>query len=170
MKTEGDIMNRFLPFCFLFLLSLPAAALDDTHAKYLGGTVPGITVGAVGRLDTTSETALTVVYAGNKIAIPYASIQSYEYSSPVARHLGILPVIVIGLIKARQHHHFFRISYRDRGRDQNRDPGNEITQVLVLEVSKHTPRVLEAILQARAPAASKSRYPSIPGGCGCAPD
>ena len=35
-----------------------------------------MTVGNVGRLDTTSETSLIFLYAGTKLAIPYASIES----------------------------------------------------------------------------------------------
>ena len=86
-------VKGFLPFCFFLLLSLSAAALDDGHAKYVGGTVPGLTAGTIVRLDTTSETSLTFQHAGNKVEIPYASIQSYEYSKEVARHLGVLPTL-----------------------------------------------------------------------------
>ena len=151
-------MEKFLQFCFLLFLSFPTAALDNGHAKYVGGTVPGITAGVVGRLDTISETALTFVYAGSKVTIPYASIQSFEYKQEVARHLGVLPAIAVGLIKARQHHHFFRITYRDSD--------SEMTQVVMLQVPKHTPRVLGAILHARTPVAGKND-PSIRSGCGC---
>ena len=118
-------MKRFLPFCFLLLLSLPAFALDDGHAKYVGGTVPGVDAGVIGRLDTTSETSLIFLQAGNKIEIPYAAIESYQYSTEVSAHLGMSPAIAVRLVKRRRHSHFFRISYR--GQDS-------AVQVVVLEV------------------------------------
>ncbi len=135
-------MKNFLPFCFLLLLSLPAVALDDGHAKYVGGTVPGVNAGVIGRLNTTSETSLIFEQAGNKIEIPYAAIESYQYSTEVSAHLGVLPAIAVRLVKRRRHSHFFRISYR--GQDS-------AVQVVVLEVPKHMPHTLEAILQTRSP-------------------
>ena len=145
-------MKRFLPLCFLLLLSLSATALENGHAKYVGGTVPSVTAGIVGRLDTTSETSLIFEYAGNKLAIPYASIESHDYSKEATRHLGILPLIAISLIKVRQHHHFFRISYHAQG--------NGIAQVAIFEVPKHAPRILQAILETRAPGTCKPCYSS----------
>lgn len=153
-------MKGFLAFCLFLLLSLSACALEDGHAKYVGGTVPGLTAGTIVRLDTTSETSLTFQHAGNKVEIPYASIQSYKYSKEVARHLGVLPTIVVGLIKVRQRRHFFRISYRPEGA--------AAAQVVILEVPKHIPGTLEAILQTRAPGTRKPAYLSgNRHGCGC---
>lgn len=145
-------MKRFRQFCFLLLLSLSASALENGHAKYVGGTLPGVIVGVVGRLDTTSDTALIFEHAGNKLEIPYASIESYKYSKEVARHLGVLPTIAVGLLKVRQHRHFFRISYRI--------PGAAAAQVVIFEVPKQMPRTLEAILQTRAPLPGSPRVPS----------
>ena len=81
-------MRSFLQFCFFLLLSLSASALEDGHAKYVGGTVPGVTAGAVGRLDTTAATSLTFERAGNKLEIPYASVESYKYSKEVTSASG----------------------------------------------------------------------------------
>lgn len=119
-------MKRFPQFCFLLLLSLSAFALDEGHARYLGGTVQGLPVGVVGRLDTTSATSLIFEQAGNKVGIPYASIESYEYSKDVTRHLGVLPAIAVGLVKMRRHSHYFSISYRT----ESGGPA----QIVVLEV------------------------------------
>jgi hypothetical protein len=144
-------VKRFLPFCFLLLLSLSASAFQGGHAKYVGGTLPGVTAGTVGRLDTTSDTSLIFEHAGNQVEIPYASIESHKYSKEVARHLGVLPTIAVGLLKVRQHRHFFRISYRV--------PGAAAAQVVIFEVPKQMPRTLEAILQTRAPATRKPARP-----------
>ena len=134
-------MKRFPQGCLLLVLSLSAFALDDGHARYVGGTIPGVSAGVVGRLDTTSDTALIFLQAGNKLVIPYASIESYEYSKEVTHHLGVLPMIAIGLVKMRRRSHFFRISFRDQN----------ASQVVVFEVPKHMPPTLQAILRARAP-------------------
>jgi hypothetical protein len=136
-------MKRFPQFCFLLLLSLSAFALDEGHVRYVGGTVPSVTAGVIGRLDTTSATALTFEHAGNKVEIPYASIESYEYSKDVTRHLGVLPAIAVGLVKMRRHSHYFSISYRT-------ETGGP-AQIVVLEVPKDMPRTLRAILNTRAP-------------------
>jgi hypothetical protein len=77
------------------------------------------------------------------VEIPYASIDSYEYSKDVTRHLGVLPAIAVGLVKMRRHSHYFRISYRT----ENGGPA----QIVVLEVPKDMPRTLRAILETRAP-------------------
>jgi len=80
---------------------------------YAGGTVAGVNQGVIGRLDTSSRTALIFEYSGTRVSIPYATIDSFEYSQEVRHHVGILPAIAIGLIKKRERRHFFRISYHD---------------------------------------------------------
>ena len=147
-------MKVFPQFCFLLLLSLSTFALDEGHARYVGGTVPGVTAGVIGRLDTTSTTSLTFEHAGNNVEIPYASIESYEYSKDVTRHLGVLPAIAVGLVKMRRHSHYFSISYRA-------EAGGP-AQIVVLEVPKDMPRTLEAILQTRAPGTCRRHSTSNP--------
>jgi hypothetical protein len=145
-------MKGVLAFCFLFL-SMSAAAVEDGYVKYIGGTVPAMTVGNVGRLDTTSEKSLIFVHAETKLAIPYASIESYEYSKDVPRHLGVLLAIAISLVKMRRHNHFLRISYRD--------PDSAVAQVVIFEVPKQMPRLLQAILQTRVPRTPRPCYSSF---------
>lgn len=147
-------MKGFIAFGLLLLLSpsssLPAAAVDGERAKYAGGTAPGVNAGTVGRIDTTSETSLIFEYAGKQLTIPYATIESFDHAEVVARHLGVLPVIVVRLLKARQRRHFFRISYRNP---------NGVAEVAVFEVPKTIPRPLQAVLDARAPHTDKSCRP-----------
>jgi hypothetical protein len=137
-------MTGFLAFYFVLIFSLPALAVQDGQVMYTGGTVAGLNSGVVGRLDVTSETVLMFQYSGSQLAIPYAAIESYEYSQDVTHHLGVLPAIGVGLIKARQHQHFFRISDREE---------NGVSQVVIFEVSKQAPRSLNAVLRERAPRA-----------------
>jgi hypothetical protein len=135
-------MNKLMIFCLLLALAVPVLAVDDGRVMYAGGTIPALPAGAVGRLDTTSEESLTFEYAGTKVLIPYSQIESYEYSTEVTRHLGVMPAIAVGLIKMRQRRHYFRISYRG---------ADNVSQVVVFEVPKHMPRTLQAILMVRAP-------------------
>jgi hypothetical protein len=139
-------MKKLITFCLLLTLALPMAAVEDDQVMYAGGTAPALRAGVVGRLDTTSEKSLTFDYSGAKLLIPYADIQSFEYSTEVTRHLGVMPAIAIGLVKMRRHRHYFRISYRG---------ADTVSQVAVFEVPKQMPRTLRAVLQARAPQSCK---------------
>jgi hypothetical protein len=135
-------VKKVAVFCLLFLVALPAGAVEGGQVMYVGGSVPAVQPGVLGRLDTTSETALSFEYAGNKLVIPYANIDAYQYTDQVARHLGVLPAIGVGLVKKRQRRHFFQITYRDRG---------NVSQVAFFEVSKQMPETLLAVLQIRSP-------------------
>jgi hypothetical protein len=125
----------------LILIPMATEAVEDGQVMYAGGTVAGLKEGSIGKLDTKSLDSLTFESAGRTIVIPYARIDSYEYSHPVARHLGVLPAIAVGMVKKRQRRHFFRISYRD-------EAGN--LRVALFEVPKQMPPVLLAVLGAKA--------------------
>ena len=140
-------MKKFFLLCCLFLFALPALAVSGSNVRYVGGTVPGIDVGAVGKINV-SGTNLVFGSSTHKVAIPYASIESVEHSSEVARHLGVLPAIVVGLLRARQRRHFVGISYRD----QSSDP---VPQVVILEVPKDMTRTLQRVLETRVPRQAK---------------
>jgi hypothetical protein len=139
-------MKKWITFFLLLALALPMAAVEDNQVMYAGGTAPALQAGAVGQLDTTSETVLIFESSGAKLQIPYADIQSFEYSKEVTRHLGVLPAIGVGLLKMRQHSHYFRISYHG---------ADNVSQVAVFEVPKQMPRTLQAVLQTRAPQSCK---------------
>ena len=134
-------MKKLTTLFFLLILSIPALAVDDHQVMYVGGTTPGIAAGTVGSLDTTAETALIFEHAGSKLEIPYTAIESYEYSTEVTRHLGVLPAIAVGMVRIRKHRHYFRVSYHG---------ADGMAQVAVFEVSKQMPRTLQAVVMARA--------------------
>jgi hypothetical protein len=139
-------MKKFIASCLLLItvsvLTLPAFAVEGSHVKYLGGTAQGVNAGVIGRLNTTPESELIFEYPGNKLVIPYDGIRSFQSSEEVARHLGVLPAIIVAMFKKCQRQHFFRIEYHD---------SNHVAQALVLEVPKHMPRTLQAVLETRAP-------------------
>jgi hypothetical protein len=142
-------MKKLITFCLLLAFALPMAAVEDDQVMYLGGTAAA-RAGVVGHLDTTSEKALIFEYSREKLLIPYADIQSFEYSKEVTVHLGVMPAIAVGLLKMRRHSHYFRISYSG---------ADAVSQVVVFEIPKQMPRTLQAVLQARAPQSCKPATP-----------
>lgn len=124
----------------LVLFRSLAVAVEPGQVEYVGGTVPGLKEGAVGRLDLAPESALRFEAGGIGVEIPYASIESFEYTREVTHHLGVLPAIAVGMARSRKHRHFVRISY-----------SNGAKQVVVFEVPKNLPQTLLAVLSARAP-------------------
>ena len=135
-------MKKLATFCLLLLIAVPVRAIDDGQVKYSGGTVPSLQAGVIGRLDTTSATDLSFEYDGKKLAIPYSKIDSFEFTDPVARHLGVLLAITVGLLRKRQRRHLVQIVYRDE---------SDSKQVAIFEVSKHATETLLAVLRVRAP-------------------
>lgn len=135
-------MKTMVVVCLLLVLPLAAIAVENGQVMYTGGTVAALKEGMIGRLITSSPTELTFESSGTQLVIPFAKIDSYEYSQQVARHLGVLPAIATGLIRHRQKRHFVRIAYKGE---------NGAQQVAIFEVPKQMPRTLMAILQARAP-------------------
>ena len=143
-------MRKLVALCLVLVACLPAVAVEGDQVMYVGGTSTQVKAGVVGTFDTSSETTLVFDYSGSKLAIPYASIESFQYTQEVTRHLGVLPAIAIGMVAKRRHRHYFRISYRDP---------NNVAQAAVFEVPKRMPRTLQAILQARAPQTCKPYLP-----------
>ena len=135
-------MKRIFGLFLLLLTPLETPAVEDDQVMYVGGTVGALKEGALGKLDTGSQIVLSFDYSGGKLVIPFEMIDSYVYSQRVARDLGVLPAIAVGLVKRRQRRHFFRISYHDE---------NKVPQVVIFEVSKGMPHRLLAVLQVRAP-------------------
>ena len=73
----------------------------------------------------------------------------YEHTQVVARHLGVVPAVAVGLVKKRQSKHYVRIAYHDEQNTQ---------QVVIFEVPKQMPMTLMAVLAQRAPQKCKGSY------------
>jgi hypothetical protein len=127
-------------------ISVLAAAQNSPTVEYAGGTVPNLKSETVGRLDITDPTFLAFDYAASKLVIPFNKIESYQYTQEVVHHLGVLPAIGVGLLKARRRSHLVRITYRDE---------SNVSQVAVFKVPKHMPQTLLPALQARVPQPSQ---------------
>jgi|SRR5229473_2501090 len=144
-------MKKIAGLCLLLLLPLVTIAVEKGQVLYAGGTVTTLKEGMLGSLDMTSPTALTFRASGKQLVIPFARIDSYEYSQQVAQHLGVLPAIATGLVRHRQKKHFLRIAFKEEDNAQ---------QVAIFEVPKQMPRTLLAILQVRAPWGCKVKAPA----------
>lgn len=138
-------MKKVLALLLVIALATPAAAgfVEGEQVQYIGGTIPNLQGGCIGRLDTTPAKELIFECAGSRFDIPYAGIQRYEYSRKLARRIGAIPTVVVFLaLKRRQRRHFVEIAFKD---------GEGTPQSAVLEVSKHMPQTVLAVLRARAP-------------------
>lgn len=137
-------MKRILLVAIAFLVLIPAlVAMSADDVVYVNGTASNVSANTAGKFDLTRPDSLTFEHSGKTFAIPYSSIESFDYSRPVTRHLGVLPAIAVGLLKQRQHRHIIRIAYKD----------NSSSQVAIFEVSKQMPATLLAVLTSRVPKA-----------------
>jgi hypothetical protein len=130
----------------LVTLSLAAPALavgvEGTAVMYVGGTVSNVTEGQVGHLDTTVDRSLLFEYGNSRVEIPYASMQRYQYTQPLAHRMGVAATIAVGIVKRRQRRHIVEVYFRD---------ASGVNQVAVFEVSKNRAAAVVAVLNARVP-------------------
>lgn len=77
--------------CLLLIFSLPAFAIKNDEARYVGGTASNIKIGAVCRLNLSSTESLIVESSGQRLTISYANIESFQYTQEARWHLGVLP-------------------------------------------------------------------------------
>src|SRR5262245_13633529 len=135
-------MTRLLTALVILSLAAPvlASGVEGADVKYVGGTIANMREGAVGRLDTTASTALVFEQGGSRLEIPYASMQRYQYTQPLARRMGVAATIAVGIVKRRQRRHIVEVYFRDTG---------GMNQVAVFEVSKQRAASVVAVLNAR---------------------
>jgi hypothetical protein len=153
---------RALPILLGMLLAVPALAgeIEGETVRYVGGSLPSLQEGTLGRLNLTSEEVLVFEHGGGKAEIPYKNIRYMRYSTPLARNLGALPTIVVGLLKRQKRKHILEIAYEVEGGAQN---------AAVFEVSKKRARSVNAVLNARAPRPCPIARPGQPAGAPSAP-
>jgi hypothetical protein len=143
---------RIAVFMLMIVVSIPMAAIDGENVVYEGGTAAGLISQTAGRLETAGPGSMAFVYVSGKLLIDFEGIQSYEYSEEVAHHLGVLPMIAVGLVRARKRNHFIRITYRN---------AEDTQEVAVFRIPKHMSDTLLPVLQVRAPQASHPCIPSV---------
>jgi hypothetical protein len=147
-------MKRTLCLCLLLAIPCAAFAVESGQVLYVGGSAANMKDGTLGRFAMDAKEAIAFVYSSGTFTIPFSSLESYESSDRVARHLGVVPAIAVGLVRHRQRRHFFEFHYQDQ---------NHVAQVAIFEVPKDLPPMLLGILQARVPSACK---PETTSPCG----
>ena len=135
-------MKRLLTALVILSLAVPALAsgVEGEDVKYVGGTIANLKEGGVGRLDIAGNNAFVFEYGGSRVKIPYASIQRFQYTQPLARRLGVAATIAVGIVKRRQRRHVVEVYFRDIA---------GVNQVGVFEVSKERVASVVAVLNAR---------------------
>lgn len=147
MKKTLAVM---IAFCVL-TAAAASAPVENQEVLYIGGTLPRIQPGTLGKFDTTVPDALVFTAGDLQAALPYKGITNIEYSRKLARRIGVIATIaVVAVAKRRQRKHFISITYKD-------DVGTQ--QVADFEVSKHQAPILMDILRGRAPRAFAQTLP-----------
>jgi hypothetical protein len=118
-----------------------AFALNGFEVTYVTGTVQGANQGIAGVLENTAANELHFQGNASEFSIPYTKIRSYQYREETRFHLGVLPAIAVGMVKARSKIHTVSIAWQgERG----------VSEVVTLQMSKHTAEGLMTLLRARA--------------------
>ena len=136
---------RIAALVLVLAVSLPMIAQDEQTVVFAGGTVSNLKSETSGHFEFSDPAALAFVYSSGKLSIPFQKIDSYEYSQQVVHHLGVLPAIAVGLVKARKKSHLLRITYQDQ---------SNAPQIALFRIPKHMPNTLLPVLQARVPQAA----------------
>jgi hypothetical protein len=150
MKERNLAIGRSFLFVLGVLVARPCFAVEAGQVAYLSGTL-AVRQGTIGGFDTVSPEGLVFKFTASGLApgevdIAYKKIGSFEYSTEVAHHLGVLPAVAVGLVKRRERRHFFTIKFTD---------SSDVPQAAIFEVPKGDPPGLLAILRARAPQACR---------------
>ena len=119
-----------------------AAPVEGSDVMYMGGSVANVKEGTVGRLDLTAVQELVFEHGDGRVAIPYASIQRFQYSQRLARRLGVAATVAVVLVKHRQRRHVVELYFQDT---------NGVSQVAMFELSKDRAAPVVAVLNARVP-------------------
>lgn len=116
---------RKLTAIALFVSMFSAVALAGIGGKsaaYVGGTVPGLSDGMEGRLDTMSPETLSFV--PNKkgaaiVAIAYSTVTELEYGQKAGRRVGVAVMVSPLALFSKKRNHYLTISFKDAaGKDQ----------------------------------------------------
>jgi len=119
----------------LFLL-----LLAQSHAEYVGGTVPALASGAGGSMEIADEHYLAFYSRGAQVRVPYERINLLEYGQKVDRRLLMAVAISPVFLLAKTRKHFLTVGYTD-------DDGKQ--QAMVFRVDKNGIRPMLVGLEAR---------------------
>ena len=119
---------------------LPAAALGQSKAEYIGGTAPHVTAGSEGSIHVEDERYFAFYSKHSQVRVGYDQINLIEYGQQVGRRLGYAIVISPIFLLSKQHKHFLTVGYTGEDGKQ---------QALVFRVDKNDIRATLVSLEAR---------------------
>jgi hypothetical protein len=125
----------------LLIEPLGLAAVTGKQVMYVGGTVPELPEGAIGKLNTKSDKVFVFESPKGKFEIAYENITSLEYGQKVGRRLGVALTISIWALLSKKRKHFLTIGYTD---DNDKPHG------VVLEIPKGSAKAFITILEVRS--------------------
>lgn len=127
---------------FLFFLEpLFLEAVSGNEVMYVGGTVPNLPEGSIGKLDTKSDKLFVFESSKGRFEIAYENITSLEYGQKAGRRLGVALTISIWALLSKKRKHFLTIGFTD-DKDQ--------AQGLVPEIPKGKAKAIITILEVRS--------------------
>ena len=126
----------------LFLLEpLSLGAVSGKQVMYVGGTVPNLPEGTIGKLDTKSEKVFVFESPKGRFEVAYENITSLEYGQKAGRRLGVALVISTWALLSKKRKHFLTIGYTDN---------DDKKQGIVLEIPKGSTKAFITILEVRS--------------------
>lgn len=114
--------------------------LAQSHADYVGGTLPALASGAAGSFEISNDRYLAFYSKGAQVRVPYDHINLIEYGQKVDRRLLLAVVISPVFMLAKTRKHFLTVGYAD-------DSGRQ--QAMVFRVDKNGIRAMLVGLEAR---------------------
>jgi hypothetical protein len=116
--------------------SLPAFAVSQGKARYIGGTIGSIQEKSESPIDIRNETSLR--YAG--LSIPWKSVSEIEYGQKVGHRVATAILLSPLALFKKARHHYVTINYKDSDKNE---------QAVVFEFDKDDIRSALATLRAR---------------------
>lgn len=133
------------PVACLIVVSLvaPLAAVDGKKAMYVGGTISGLKEQTEGKLDTSSDTALTFTADKNRgtVTVPWVAISELEYGQNAGRRVAMAILVSPLALFSKKRKHYLTVNYKDaEGKDQ----------AVVLELGKDIVRTTLTVVETRS--------------------
>jgi len=114
--------------------------LAQSHAEYVGGTVPALASGVGGAVELSDERYFAFYAKSKQVRVPYERINLLEYGQKVDRRLLMAVVISPMFLLSKSRKHFLTVGYAD-------DEGKQ--QAMVFRVDKNGIRPMLVGLEAR---------------------
>jgi len=90
------------------------SAVRGREAKYVGGTIAGLSENTDGEMELAEKSAEFAAKTGTKLTIPYEKIDALEYGQKAGRRLGLAVAISPLFLLSKKRRHFLTINFEDQ--------------------------------------------------------